>query len=206
MTAIEAAKILGVTQPTVSAWCREGKMKHTKVKSRGRTGYAVDISQETVREFLLKNGSKKTEQEEKKSEEEKIDEQKKQAAKSPEVKKNFKQVEDYAESGEDEPRKIVGDRNLGRFEAERIIKQEEAIKKQRENLLRDKEIVERAVVFEALRLHYGELNKLWEELIDIWSLKYNFSATTTKEMLTDTRIGLTRFERKMKRSIENADG
>lgn len=105
-------------------------------------------------------------------------------------------------------RQIIAGQNISRAEAERIIKQEDAIKKQRDNLVAEGKLVDKEKVGNALaegiQIYYTSLLEMWEQIIDTWSIKLSLDATTSTEMLSDFHVALNTNFRKIRGKVEKA--
>ena len=169
----EAAKILGKSDATIKRMCARGELDAEK---RGK------------RDWIIKRSSIENKIVEKSADSKPVAIQK-----------------SITESVDDEERilieSVIEDRNISRADAERIIKIEDAIKRQRDNLLREGQLVEVDKIKKALETHYVALIELWEELIDVWSVKLNLSAERSQEMLTDFKVGLRKQWRNIKSEI-----
>jgi len=73
---------------------------------------------------------------------------------------------------------------ISKKEAERIIKQEEAIRRQRENLIEDGKIIVADVVVESVGMYYSQLLQAFDSFIDILSIEESWSPEKTKKVLS----------------------
>jgi hypothetical protein len=86
-----------------------------------------------------------------------------------------------------EKREIVvnSDKALSKKEAERIIKQEDAIRKQRDNLFIDEKIVFADKVKDALSVYFGSLLDELDGIVDQWAIRYNFIPQQARNMTVE---------------------
>lgn len=106
--------------------------------------------------------------------------------KPPEIKENIeKLIEDVPDSTSIDNStsvEIIKDRKLSKAEAERLYKLEQAIAKQRENLIKDGQLIYVSDIKEDLE---EILASVWEELrekIDKWGIDFNFNPSDVKNM------------------------
>lgn len=190
------AEILGIAQMSLNRWCNQGKMPFVEETIGKKKVRRVE------RQVLLSVGAKLVAGIKEKGSEKSAE------AKPVEIKGALRQINGVQEPDEGKEREIIVDskRALSRYEAERVIKQEDAIRKQRENLIAGGQLVEKDVIKSALEgaldKHYSGLVVFWEELIDVWALKFNLPAGAAKEMLTEFRVGLRRHWGNIQREVE----
>lgn len=171
----EAAKILQKSEMTIKNWCRSG------ILSSAKRGKEWRIDRASVERILVEKSEIPGES------------NAAPEASSPEAAS--------VHPCEAENRIIIGNRTLSRPEAERVIKQEEAIKRQRENLIKEGAMIDASLVRDLLETHYASLCQLWEELIDVWCMKLDLPATTKREMIAEYKIELVKSWRKLKNGI-----
>ena len=189
----KAAELLGVARQTVYYWIDNDKLPYEEVK-RGK-GTVKRITRKNLFDIGIQLAKHK-----------KDDKRKKEEEKPP----TGDEAATTTEKTEEEPgeREIIvdGQKTLTRREAERIIKQEDAIRKQRDNLLAAGKLIDRErahkAIEDSLSLHYSALLQLWEELLDAWAIKFNLPPDQARQMLAEFQMGLRRSWRKIKGEVE----
>jgi len=185
----ETAKILGVGTTKVREYAKSGKYKAIQKpdpKSK-KTGYSWFFERKWVMEKAAGNEAK--------------------AAQKPadpmEAKQNETPIEQHKRLTES--REIIGDRQITREDAERIIKQEDAIRKLRENLVATGELISTKSVKEAIEKAHGVmlggLLRLVDELVDGWSIKFSFTPAQAKFMTDEYHMKLKQGWEKMRDEI-----
>jgi len=90
------------------------------------------------------------------------------------------------------------DKALSKEDAERIIKQEDAIRKQRENLEIAGKIIRLEEIEESLTGLFSGLLSTLENRVDSWQIKYNLSAEQANEMVNQYRLDVINVWNKLK--------
>lgn len=70
-------------------------------------------------------------------------------------------------------------------EAEQILKVEQALSKQRENIVREGDYIAKKEIVEQIRYSMGMLSRVIKDLVVYWSQKYNFDTISVREMAID---------------------
>ncbi|MCK5614105.1 helix-turn-helix domain-containing protein [Candidatus Pacearchaeota archaeon] len=175
----EASAFLGKTRKTIKEWCESGKLRAKKISARNLHGFMWEIEKKSVMEIAGTLAEKISE-------------------KNKKIEKKFSKNES---TPAEVPEREKADRKITRQEAERLIKVEDAIRKQQENLLRENRLLDVETLEYALEVHYSGLMEMWEELIDVWVINGQVKPGRAKEMLDDFQGALKTSWKRMRGKI-----
>ena len=189
MSPREAGVFLGISHVTVTRWIKAGKVKATQKPGKNNKKPSYHIDPEEVARLKLEISG------------DKIERTKAREKKEQSREKTLNRKLELPEVEKEPEREIKSGGGLTRLEAERYIKQEEAIRKQRENLEREGLLVESSDIRKVLELHYRALIDGMEELIDGWAISFNLDTRQSQKMLTEWKLKLDTTWSKVKRGL-----
>lgn len=185
ITVTEALQILKICRSTLCEWCDSGKIVCRKIPDKSKNKFHWEISKDDcMKKSLEKSGHRKEVCEIEKRQEDFRERTQRNSDELSDEEINQKISALHLSQNESERLKVTL-RGFSKAEAERVLKTEQALSKQKDNVLRDGQYVQKDDVAEQIGIVFSSFSKSLKDLISVWQRKFSLSPESSGIMQAD---------------------